>query len=176
MPALPSHLASAATATSGRRRLTRRLITMMCALLLAVGLATPAHAASPFYEYTNATSYWCLGADHADVVYVSYKCTHSSYQSWWGAPLSVSTRINVATGRCLDSNAAGKVYTLPCNGGANQKWRTISPGWDDYDWLQIENVATGMCLFDNTFAYKPGVDLTSTGTCPSSSPWGAHAR
>jgi len=46
-----------------------------------------------------------------------------------------------ATGRCLDSNAGGDVYTLPCNGGPFQEWVQ-----GDWTWV---DVATGRCLDSN---------------------------
>jgi hypothetical protein len=45
------------------------------------------------------------------------------------------------TGRCLDSDYNGNVYTLPCNGGNFQDW--WYPGGDP---MQIIDVATGRCL------------------------------
>lgn len=51
---------------------------------------------------------------------------------------------NRATGRCLDSNSDGKVYTLPCNGGSFQKWRLVQQNGPRSYWLA--NVATGKCL------------------------------
>src|SRR5262245_17255039 len=51
-----------------------------------------------------------------------------------------------ATGRCLDSNFAGNVYTLPCQiGNGFQSWQLI-PNSDR--WL-VRNEATGMCLATN---------------------------
>ncbi|CAL9329817.1 RICIN domain-containing protein [Streptomyces sp. enrichment culture] len=52
--------------------------------------------------------------------------------------------VNEQTGRCLDSNSTGEVYTSPC-GKANpyQQW---IPSWDGaYAW-QLKNVQTQMCL------------------------------
>lgn len=52
--------------------------------------------------------------------------------------------INQATGRCLDSNAAGSVYTLPCNGGANQDWFFTGAFY-----TQLTDKATGRVLDSN---------------------------
>lgn len=53
-----------------------------------------------------------------------------------------------ATGRCLDSNFAGNVYTLPCQSGNNfQAWHLI-PIPSLGRWL-VRNEATGMCLATN---------------------------
>ncbi|MEZ7005478.1 RICIN domain-containing protein [Streptomyces sp. AD55] len=53
---------------------------------------------------------------------------------------------NVATGKCLDSNGAGKVYTLGCNGGNYQRWTVRESGAGVVVW---KNVATGRCLDSN---------------------------
>ncbi|MER5742641.1 MULTISPECIES: RICIN domain-containing protein [unclassified Streptomyces] len=53
---------------------------------------------------------------------------------------------NVATGRCLDSNDAGRVYTLGCNGGGNQHWTVRL---DDTGGGELKDVATGKCLDSN---------------------------
>ncbi|MFD6566744.1 ricin-type beta-trefoil lectin domain protein [Micromonospora profundi] len=58
---------------------------------------------------------------------------------------------NKATGRCLDSNSQGDVYTLPCNGGRYQRWNYTryysdsTPYWD----FKLKNDATGRCLDGN---------------------------
>lgn len=52
---------------------------------------------------------------------------------------------NWATGRCLDSNDAGQVYTLPCNGGLYQLWKHVpSPSASGY--IHLVNSKTGRCL------------------------------
>ncbi|GGK03598.1 hypothetical protein GCM10010123_36910 [Pilimelia anulata] len=57
---------------------------------------------------------------------------------------SVQTFKNVATGFCLDSNAAKQAYTHGCNGGNYQKWDVQSSGG-----VVLKNVATGFCLDSN---------------------------
>jgi len=53
-----------------------------------------------------------------------------------------STIVDKATGRCLDSNAKGQVYTNPCKKGNNyQQWLRIR--------YTLEDKATGRCLDGN---------------------------
>jgi Ricin-type beta-trefoil lectin domain-like len=67
----------------------------------------------------------------------------SSAQSIGGIKLQ-----NDVTGRCLDSNYEGRVYTLACNGGPFQKWRTTKPNSTSSQYV-ITNVETGRCLDSN---------------------------
>jgi hypothetical protein len=63
------------------------------------------------------------------------------------ASADATTRnVNVATGRCLDSNHAGDVYTLGCNGGNYQLWRVEYHGTSAGE---LRDVATGRCLDSN---------------------------
>jgi hypothetical protein len=53
-----------------------------------------------------------------------------------------------ATGRCLDSNFAGSVYTSPCgSGNSYQHWNLHYVAAPNV--YVVENVATGMCLAAN---------------------------
>lgn len=45
------------------------------------------------------------------------------------------------TGRCLDSNTAGSAYTLPCNGGNYQHWKSSG--------TNLLDLQTGRCLDGN---------------------------
>jgi hypothetical protein len=60
---------------------------------------------------------------------------------------------NWETGLCLDSNAAGNVYTGPCNGGPYQSWKMtillVAPNSSDDVTAVLTNVATGRCLDSN---------------------------
>jgi Ricin-type beta-trefoil lectin domain-like len=57
-----------------------------------------------------------------------------------------------ATGRCLDSNAVGSVYTLNCNGGDYQRWTAYNTGYKIpfvYHYKLVD-LATGRCLDSNS--------------------------
>jgi hypothetical protein len=49
---------------------------------------------------------------------------------------------NAATQRCLDSDAIGSAYTLPCNNGSYQLWTNTPLTFGD----RIRDLATGWCL------------------------------
>jgi len=67
------------------------------------------------------------------------------------------------THRCLDSNGAGNVYGIPCNGGDYQHWwfnfkGTASVQGQTINLWEVVDKATGRCLDAN------GLDVY-TGGC-----------
>ncbi|MEV7005466.1 ricin-type beta-trefoil lectin domain protein [Streptosporangium sp. NPDC051022] len=54
---------------------------------------------------------------------------------------------NWETGLCLDSNHAGEVYAIGCNGGQYQVWNFKNDFWATTD--IIKDAATGRCLDSN---------------------------
>lgn len=68
------------------------------------------------------------------------------------------TLVNYVTGECLDSNGDGKIYTLSCNGGSYQVWRTSGSGT-----VVLTDAGTGLCLDSD------GAGSAYTRTCNSGS-------
>lgn len=59
---------------------------------------------------------------------------------------------NWATGRCLETNQSGQVYTNPCTlpvgSNPNQSWTPRRVGHDGHDVVLLVNVATDRCLMN----------------------------
>src|SRR5262245_23564069 len=64
-----------------------------------------------------------------------------------GTYLGTYTLKNLATGKVLDSNFDGDVYTLQPNGGWYQRWKAYE---STFGTRVFVNVATGRCLDSNT--------------------------
>ncbi|MET8983759.1 RICIN domain-containing protein [Streptomyces sp. NPDC004539] len=92
-----------------------------------------------YYEIVRDSAVWtCLDSNHAGAVY-GLNCNNGDYQRWrvddlgsrWIERMQRHTNVyrivNKATGRCLDANYDGAVYTLPCNGGNYQVWYHLAP-------------------------------------------------
>ncbi|MEV7601238.1 RICIN domain-containing protein [Kitasatospora sp. NPDC089797] len=90
-----------------------------------------------FHDTGNADGSWnevakeaapfgklCLAAYKDNSVYIE-PCTNPSndYQRWFENKTDTGWELrHKATGRCLDSNAEGKVYLHDCNAGLFQRW------------------------------------------------------
>lgn len=71
--------------------------------------------------------------------------------------------VNVATGRCLDSDALGRVYTLGCNGGRYQDWYV----GQEANWRELVNAVTSRCLEPNFFGTVVTLNCTSSNRNPT---------
>ena len=65
------------------------------------------------------------------------------------------TYVNVATGLCLDSNNAGDLYTMACNGGDFQQWALLGDLIFDVSTnLHMESTADGKVSMTAHFGYS----------------------
>ena len=79
----------------------------------------------------------------------------ASYQQW----------INVATNRCLDSNASGSVYTNGC--GLSNNYQRWSLSTND----SLVNLATGRCLKSSSTGTVTTATCHASGTGADYSQW-----
>ncbi|MFF0487355.1 ricin-type beta-trefoil lectin domain protein [Streptomyces sp. NPDC004435] len=120
------------------------IVAMSTSALLLGAMSAQASAAGS--ERKNASTGQCLAA-HTELGswYVNARsCNQANGTTSWSiSGAQGGTRVfQKPDGYCLDSNAAGKVYMLRCNGGNYQKWQEVyaSAGW------KYKNVATGRYL------------------------------
>ena len=71
--------------------------------------------------------------------------------------------VNVATGRCLDGDALGRVYTRGCNGGRYQDWYVSQ----EANWRELVNSVTGRCLEPNFFGTVVTLNCMSSNRNPT---------
>ncbi|MGI5182393.1 RICIN domain-containing protein [Dactylosporangium sp. CA-152071] len=73
-----------------------------------------------------------------------------AFQSPAQAYVGTSVLRNWETGRCLDSNWNGDVYTLPCSlpvrSNDHQIWEPVKLVHNKFDIVKLRNKATGLCL------------------------------
>lgn len=76
----------------------------------------------------------------------SCKINYPGQYWWWvGTTNTSSTLKNYTWDHCLDSNSAGDVYAIGCNGGNNQLWQIIQPA--PASAVMLRNTATRLCLY-----------------------------
>ncbi|MFE0101833.1 ricin-type beta-trefoil lectin domain protein [Streptomyces sp. NPDC059009] len=110
------------------------------ALLLA---ASGTAAANGNVQWKNKGNGLCLM--YAPGMVLTGSGCGKSAGNWYETKQSDGTFTLKIHGYCLDSNKAGKVYAIQCNGGNNQKWHETKTagGW------RLVNKATGLTLGSN---------------------------
>ncbi len=138
-------------------------ITALAALAMTTAvpaMAAPAAVHLSSYGLREAQTQRCLDSNAAGAVYtnpcqVRVGGPDNQYQMWdevdyqetaGGVTYYVFALKDHATGRCLDSNASGKLYTSPCQAPGNlyQDWNWDSTG------SALTDYETGRCLDNNS--------------------------
>jgi hypothetical protein len=101
----------------------------------------------------NLDSNTCLTAVNWSSTPRGNGCTFGDRSQLWDR--RGSTIVKAYTNQCLDSNEAGHVYWIECNGGNYQNWRYLSGN-------RVQNAQTGRYL-----AQQPGSDWIVAGTAGS---------
>lgn len=70
---------------------------------------------------------------------------------------------NWATGRCLDMNYSGVVYTLGCNGGNYQNWDLVYVS-DQAGFYALRNAQTGLYLYRDGSGVRGGSSLNQANS------------
>lgn len=155
------------------RRLRARMAAA-CAVVTGIagaGVAAPAAAAEGggVMSLRNRATWKCLDS-RLETVYAK-SCTFNLNQSWLMVILSDGHLIfqNLATAKCLDSNAAGAVYTRKCDTtNRYQQWRGSAPP-------TLVNRATGRALDSNAQASgSADPDLGAVYTLPPNGGWNQY--
>lgn len=134
---------------------------------LTAAIASVAHAALFAPSASAAENTWvrsragfCLTATSTELSSGRWlvrggNCTNNFGSQLWDR--RGSSIYKAHTNQCLDSNFAGEVYYMECNGGDHQKWHYLSADGG----VRVRNVATGRYLtqywIDDGFWGEPGV-------------------
>ncbi|MFI7502743.1 RICIN domain-containing protein [Streptomyces sp. NPDC049687] len=135
----------------GFGRAARALMALTVASVAAVTIsATPASADDLDWvvPVRNAQTGLYLDTNSNDVYTHTRASGGQQYWRWTMTVTTTTTQYQIksyAYGGCLDSNYAGDVYLLGCNGGNYQRWAKVDAGGAFY----IVNMQTGRCLDSN---------------------------
>jgi hypothetical protein len=128
------------------RRLGLRLASIVAAATSLVALGAAPALADPHTEVYKGDDGWCVSAGGRGGNNDAYMGNCNNQTAKWipSGPYYDVRFASVGNGGCLDSNAAGKVYSIGCNGGGYQRWYMI---WmPDNTHFAFRNNATNQCL------------------------------
>ncbi|MFI9450802.1 RICIN domain-containing protein [Amycolatopsis sp. NPDC052450] len=97
----------------------------------------------------NYTSQQCMASGTAGNLYATACLPILRLKQWvWSGTTNRDTKItNAGTALCLDSNPAGDVFSLRCNGTDNQLWKAIQ--YEVNGTVLLQNVEHRRCIVQN---------------------------
>jgi hypothetical protein len=137
--------------------------TTLCAMLLGSGTASAASTG----RFANYGAQQCIVSELNHNIHAGPCTPITRLKQWiWSGKINDAggtTIVNSGIGNtCLDSNTAGHVYTLVCNGSDNQRWVIIQRAAGSAFLLQ--NLETRRYLYQNSsnlYSTTDKLDLNS---------------